>query len=71
MTTQSDPPEKPQFLVRPAKIGGHWSVLYRPPRGIGEEIFGFDTQQEAQDWIADDSEQWLKDKEAKARRLGD
>jgi hypothetical protein len=48
MTTQSGPPEKPEFLVRPAKIGGHWSVLYRPPKGIEEEIFGFDTQQEAQ-----------------------
>jgi hypothetical protein len=61
----------PQFFVRPSKIGGHWSVLCLPPNGMEEEIFGFGTEQEAKDWIANDSSAWLKAKEAKRGLLGE
>jgi hypothetical protein len=36
-----------------------------------EEIYGFGTEEEAKDWIANDSSAWLKAKEAKRGLLGE
>jgi hypothetical protein len=65
MTTPPDAPKEYRFFVRPAKIGGHYSVWVIKPSGMEQEIFGFETEQKAKDWIADKSAQWIKDSEAK------
>jgi hypothetical protein len=36
-----------------------------------DDIYVFDTAQEAKDWIENGSDQWLKDKEARGEKLGD
>jgi hypothetical protein len=71
MTTSPGPLKKPDFFVRRARVAGRYSVSVAIPNGMEDDIYVFDTAQEAKDWIENDSDQWLKDKEARGEKLGD
>jgi hypothetical protein len=71
MTTSPGPLKKPDFFVRRARIAGRYSVSVAIPNGMEDDIYVFDTAQEAKDWIENDSDQWLKAKEARGEKLGD
>jgi hypothetical protein len=48
------------FDPRPLKVGHDWHVVATHPGGEGEHITRFKTEDDAKDWIANESEAWLK-----------
>ena len=48
------------FTVRPLKDGSEHLVIYSPPNGVEQQISGFATESEAEDWIAHKSKDWVK-----------
>ena len=48
------------FDPRPLKIGHEWHVVVTYPSGQQEQITGFKTEADAQNWITNDSQAWLK-----------
>ena len=59
MTTSPGPLKKPDFFVRRARVAGRYSVSVAIPNGMEDDIYVFDTAQEAKDWSENDSDQWL------------
>jgi hypothetical protein len=53
---------KPQVEFEPApmKIGSGWCVQVTLPYGINPKLGGFKTEEEAREWIARKSAEWLK-----------
>jgi hypothetical protein len=54
------PPRAPTFLIRSVSLVSGYSVLILHPNGLQDEKFGFGHKYEAEDWIANDAAQWLK-----------
>jgi hypothetical protein len=44
----------------PMKIGSGWCVQVTLPSGINPKLGGFKTEEEAREWIARKSAEWLK-----------
>lgn len=47
--------------------GGAWRVHAEFPDGSSEDIGGFRTENEANEWIAKDLQQWLERREGRSR----
>jgi len=56
-----EPKRKVEFEAVEMMIGRGWYVLVKLPQGPQPQLGGFNSQAEAQDWIARKSAAWLKD----------
>ena len=48
------------FSIRPAKLGPGWRVVIELPTNSVQYIGGFETEQEAADWVKHQSGDWIK-----------
>jgi hypothetical protein len=53
---------KPIFEVREAAIGGDAYVQVTMPDGTSDQIYGFDSRDEASEWIEIENLQWLRER---------
>jgi hypothetical protein len=51
---------KPVFEVREAAIGGNSYVQVTMPDGTSDQIYGFDSRDEAAEWTEIERRQWLR-----------
>jgi hypothetical protein len=51
---------KPIFEVHEATIGGNTHVQVTMPDGTSDQIYGFDSRDEASEWIEIERREWLK-----------
>jgi hypothetical protein len=54
---------KVEFEPVMMKIGSGWYVRITLPDGVGPQLGGFKTEDEAREWIARESAAWLKEYE--------
>jgi hypothetical protein len=54
---------KVEFEPVPMKIGSGWCVQVTLPYGNNPKLGGFKTEQEAREWTARNSAEWLKEYE--------
>ena len=52
--------ETPRFAPRPEKLGDGWLVIVTWPDGVQQQVAGFKTEGEAEDWIRKDAFAWLQ-----------
>jgi hypothetical protein len=52
--------ETPAFAPRPEKTGRGWCILVTWPDGTQEQVCGFGSQAEANDWIKMEAYTWLQ-----------
>ena len=52
--------ETPEFAPRPEKIGGGWLVIVTWPDGVQQQLAGFKSEAEAEEWIRKDAFAWLQ-----------
>ena len=59
-----------RFDYQPHKVGNEWHVIAIHPTGEAEAITGFKSEQEAKDWVNNDTlvKQWLRKKEESDER---
>lgn len=55
-----DPRHRVTFSPVEMMIGRGWYILVRLPSGRDQQLGGFNTEAEAQDWIQRKSADWLK-----------
>jgi hypothetical protein len=53
-------PVKPIFEAREAAIGGNANVQITMPDGTSDQIYGFDSREEASEWIETERRGWLR-----------
>jgi hypothetical protein len=56
------PKHGPQFEIRPAKVGGAYSIVVDWGHGLTEAISDFHSEQEAQNWIDAKSKAWTEER---------
>ena len=56
-----------QFIIRPYAIGKGWSISVMWRNNEFDTVFGFDSENEAIDWIKNKSKAWVKENKRVAK----